>query len=197
MPQPQDPAQSNVDISAGNTASAVPSVKLYYRNQYSRNYRLDEAAVKNILKRHVFQISVKLDLIIYYKSKKTSEMIMKNNLSDTGTLVQDRSHLVYEFVCKEGECMSANIKNSYIGLTTMTLKERLGAHRYKGAIFDHYRRVHSKNPQIDVLLESTKIIYFCSDRFKLPIFEALHIRKYKPNLNENLLDFTCLKLKIY
>ena len=122
---------------------------------------------------------------------------MKNNLSDSGTLAQDRSHLVYEFVCNEGECMSSTPKNSYIGLTTTTLKERLSAHRYRGSIFEHYRRVHSRNPQLEKLLESTKILYFSSDKFKLPIFEALHIRKFKPNLNENLLDFRCLKLNIY
>ena len=81
-------------------------------------------------------------------------------MSDTEVPSKDRSHLVYEFQCNEGECMSANIKSSYIGLTSTTLKERLSAHRYRGAIFEHYRRVHSRSPTLDELLQSTKIVYF-------------------------------------
>ena len=122
---------------------------------------------------------------------------MKNNLSQTNTPIQDRSHVVYEFVCDKGECMSPNIKSSYIGLTTMSLKERMSAHRYQGSIFKHFRTVHGVSPKIDYLLQQSKILYLESDPFLLAKFEALHIRKFKPILNENISDFTCLKLNIY
>ena len=48
-----------------------------------------------------------------------------------------------------------------------------------------------------MLLSNTKILYMCDDRRKLPIFEALHIRKMKPTLNENVNDFDCLSLGIH
>ena len=79
----------------------------------------------------------------------------------------------------------------------MTLKDRLGAHRYQGSIFEHFRRVHDRKPKLPELLLSTKIIYRENNSYQLAIYEALHIRKLKPNLNENLSDFYCLKLNIY
>ena len=124
-------------------------------------------------------------------------MIMKNNLTKGNIPIQDRSHVVYEFICGKGECMSPNSNNSYIGLTTMSLKERMSAHRYQGSIFKHFRTVHGTSPNIDYLLQRTKILYYESDPFLLAKYEALHIRKLKPILNENIADFTCLKLNIY
>ena len=79
----------------------------------------------------------------------------------------------------------------------MTIKERLSAHRYKGSIFAHFRSTHGCSPTLDNMAENTKIIYRESDSFQLHIYEALHIRKFKPKLNENTIDFTCLKLNIY
>ena len=122
---------------------------------------------------------------------------MKNNLSKENTPMKERSHVVYQFTCNKGECMSPNIKNSYIGLTTMTLKDRMSAHRYQGSIFKHYRNIHGISPQIDELINETKIIYNENDPFLLAKFEALHIRKFKPRLNENTSDFTCLKLNFF
>ena len=79
----------------------------------------------------------------------------------------------------------------------MTLKERLSAHRYKGAIFEHFHLVHGCTPTIDLLSENTEILYRETDAFQLHIYEALHIRKYRPSLNSNTSDFSCLKLNIY
>ena len=126
-----------------------------------------------------------------------SDLLIRNNIS-TGVLEdKDQSHLVYEFVCQEGECKSSSIKNSYISLTTMTLKDRLSAHRYQGSILEHFRYAHDRNPKLPELLLGTKVIYKENDAFQLAIYEALHIRKLKPNLNENINDFQCLKLNIY
>ena len=93
--------------------------------------------------------------------------------------------------------MSLENKNSYIGLTTTTLKKRMGAHRYQGSIFKHFRLKHGISPSVGNLLESTEILYYESDPLQLHIYEALHIRKYTPSLNENTRDFTCIKLDIF
>ena len=68
-------------------------------------------------------------------------------------------------------------------MTTCTLKNRLSRHRYQGSIFSHYRVHHKINPDIDMLLNSTEIVYFCNNKILLPIIEALFIRKRKPNMN--------------
>ena len=155
---------------------------------------MDELALKKILKRHVFEVKVKIKLIIYYKSKKTSSIIMQNNMSKSALPDGDRSHVIYEFSCPERACSSSKI--SYIGLTNCTLRERLRGHKYKGSIFEHFRRIHNKSPILEDLLSSTKILYFCDNRKDLSVFEALFIKKWKPTLNENTRDFTCLKLHI-
>ena len=81
-------------------------------------------------------------------------------------------------------------------MTNCSLSERLGAHRYKGSNFDHFRRAHNKSPNIADLINSSKILYFCDNRKNLPVYEALFIKKRKPTLNENTRDFSCLKLNI-
>ena len=169
-------------------------VTLFYNNQFHAGYRRDEEAIRKIFKKHVCQIEVKIQVLIYYKSKKTSNILMNNNLSKIALPDRDRSHVVYEFNCSEGECSSSN--NSYIGMTNCSLSERLGAHRYKGSIFEHYRRVHNKSPNVADLINSSNILYFCDNRKNLPVYEALFIKKCKPTLNENTRDFSCLKLNI-
>ena len=181
--------------SRANNSTVAPVVEIFYLNQFHKLYKADKAALKKILKRDIFEINVKVKLNIYYKNKKVRDFVMKNNLSGSIPLHSEKSHVVYEFVCPERECMSLN--NSYIGLTTCTLKERFTGHKYKGAIFAYYHRKHACRPELDNLLSATKILYNCDNRFELPIYEALFIRKKKPNLNENILDFTCLKLNIF
>ena len=89
------------------------------------------------------------------------------------------------------------ISNEYIGLTTQTLKERMVGHRHQGSIFAHFRNVHGIKPEVAHLLENTQILYRENDQFQLHIYEALHIRKFKPKLNENVSDFCCLKLNFF
>ena len=119
---------------------------------------------------------------------------MQNNLGKANLPDKDRSHVIYEFVCPEGDCSSSKI--SYIGLTNCKLSERMRGHRYKGSIFEHYVTAHNKQPAVDELLNSSKILYFCDNHRDLPVFEALFIQKSKPNLNDKTGNFSCLKLNI-
>ena len=101
-------------------------MQVYYKNQYHSGYKRDEEALRKIFKHHIFQINVEIELLIYYKSKKTSNIIMQNNLSNSKLPDKLRSHIVYEFTCSVGECVSSN--NSYIG---RAIKEK----RFKGPGF--------------------------------------------------------------
>ena len=129
----------------------------------------------------MLQVTVKIKLVIYYKSPKVSNLIMQNMLTKSQVPDSERSHLVYEFKCQEGRCSALN--NSYIGMTSCTLKSRLSKHKYQGAIFSHFYTTHGKNPDVDTLLRCTTILYSCDHPILLPIMEALFIRKNKPNMN--------------
>ena len=156
-------------------------VNIYYRNQYHSRYKLDEEAIRKIIKNHVLQLTVKIKFHIYYKSPKVHNLIMKNNLSKTPVPDGDKSHLVYEFKCQEGQCSALN--NSYIGMTTLTLRGRLARHMHQGAILSHFHSAHKKKPDIDTVLKFTRVLYLCNHPILLPIIKALFIRKNKPNMN--------------
>ena len=75
----------------------------------------------------------------------------------------DKSHLVYEFTCPERECQSLN--QSYIGLTSCTIRERFINHRNKGSIFAHYFKKHGgQKPDVDRMVAATKVLYHCDNR---------------------------------
>ena len=122
---------------------------------------------------------------------------MKNNLTSKKLSHDQQSHIIYKFTCNLGECESPQTKNEYIGLTTQTLRQRMIGHKNHGSIFAHFRMKHGISPDVNYLLANTEVLYRESDAFQLHIYEALHIRKLKPNLNENTNNFTCLKLSIY
>ena len=67
------------------TANKIP---IFYKNQISSAYKIDERVLKTILARNIATNSPdsKLNLVIYYKHTKTSNLIMKNNLQVQGKL---------------------------------------------------------------------------------------------------------------
>ena len=70
------------------------------------DYKRNEKTIKEIINNYVKVINPhdRLKAIIYYQSIKTSNLVMKNNLSPK---LRDlaRTHLIYDFTCKTGECM--------------------------------------------------------------------------------------------
>ena len=67
------------------TANSIP---IFYKNQMSSAYKIDERVLKTILARNIATNSsdTKLNLFIYYKNKKATNLILKNKLQDQGTL---------------------------------------------------------------------------------------------------------------
>ena len=117
---------------------------LYYCNFMNANYKKDEKILRKILHDNV---KVKnqdhdLKLIIYYKTRKTRDMIMKNNL---GPKLRDlaQTNVVYEFNCQIGACKHLpRPQATYVGLTTCTLSRRLSNHLQKGSILQHCHDIH-------------------------------------------------------
>ena len=86
------------------------------------SYRKDEYSLREIIKENIKMKNAdeRMKLIIYYKTMKTNSMFMKNNLAPK---LRDlaKTHTVYEFRCKKGECINLpKNKTVYVGLSTCT-----------------------------------------------------------------------------
>ena len=92
------------------------------------NYKLDEQAITNIIKRHIKPIKKdkQIKLIIYYTKFKTLNLIIKNN-TDSAKIHLNQTNVVYKFICPFRECLPKSKNNSYTGYTT-TLSHHLTYH---------------------------------------------------------------------
>ena len=124
----QRPPQNNVE-----------HIKLFYQAIMHTKYKEEEHAIKNIVQRHFTPTdpAKHLQLIIYYKNRKTSNLIMKNNPFPISDDLKKRM-VVYYFKCPhEGGC-----PHTYVGMTTMRLSKRISCHGQEGAIFQHFTEKH-------------------------------------------------------
>jgi hypothetical protein len=156
--------------------------KLFYKNQMSAAYKTDERVLKSILSQHVqcAQPHNKLQPIIYYKNKKTSNMIMRNNLGSKRDDLRSTG-VVYQYTCKNGDCGLHT--SCYIGETVTTLSRRITGHLQDGAPKKHSQDTHDTKLTRDDMVTNTKIIYRASDSIRLKIAESLLIRWNSPIIN--------------
>ena len=159
------------------------SIKLYYCNQMNGAYKTDERVIRDIIKSKVKCINDddKLDLVIYYKNKKVSNLLMKNNLTqDPSPLKQ--TNVIYNFNCNIDDCaLLPNV--NYIRMTRTTLSRRLTMHLQNGNIKDHMRDAHNRIITREQLVGNTKILRHCSDTHRLLAYEALTILENNPAIN--------------
>ena len=102
---------------------------------------------------------------------------MKNCTVERKINKESDSNLVYHFGCSVGPCQRR--MSNYIGLTTQTLRNRLGQHRYNGAINAHFTSEKDRLPKIDELIVNTKIIHSENIKSQLNIAETLYIELKK------------------
>ena len=155
-------------------------IKIYYQNQMHGNYQKDERIITEIINRNVKSQnnSKKLSLVIYYKNKKTCNLVIKNNTTTIPSTDMEQASVVYKFVCPIQSC-----KSEYVGLTRLTLKNRLKAHYYNGSIKNHFKENHNQISNLENLMNNTKVILKEENYRKLAIKEALKIKELKPNIN--------------
>ena len=81
-------------------------IALDYRNQIHYNYKLDEQAITNMIKRHIKPIKKQkqIKLFIYYTKFKTSNLIVKNN-TNSAKIHLNQTNVVYKFICPFRECV--------------------------------------------------------------------------------------------
>ena len=156
-------------------------IKFFFQNQMTSNYKMDERILKELFNKHVSPASEndKIGLHIYYRTKKLSNLIIKNRVWQNTN--QDlRNHVVYQYLCDKAECNFS----TYIGYTTCSLFERFKMHTQTGSIIKHLKEKHkiSKVPRRD-LLDNTTVLTHDKDKRKLVILEALLIKEKRPSLN--------------
>jgi Ser-tRNA(Ala) deacylase AlaX len=160
-----------------------PKIDLFYENQMSNSYQTDERIIKQIIDRNVRSIdpNERINLMIYYKNRKTRNLIMKNNLNAQRGILQT-TNVVYKISCPNEDCVLLNNIN-YIGMTTTTLSRRLTCHLGSGAPKDHMRQYHGETLTRHMLDDNVVILDRNIDVNRLGIAEALYIDRDRPAIN--------------
>ena len=158
----------------------------------STAHKTEERIIKGLVRSHVKCRDEKkdLNLIIYYKTRKTHSLIMCNNLAARQSRQKQNSHLkktnvIYRYSCPEEGCRLLH-KDEYIGATTTSLSRRLTMHKREGAIKAHAKHTHDRELTRADLVKNTEILATCNDHRRIWILEALYIREFTPEMNKQV-----------
>ena len=163
-----------------STKLATPnqnSINIYYRGQMSSMYKQEETRLNKIF---IDQISPcdpesKVNLLIYYKSRKVGNLFIRNNPHP-----RPDSGVVYKYTCSSEACQRSQ---SYIGYTMCTLTERMRQHTQHGAIKSHTSNTHASKLTTEMAVTDTEILKRIPNKQELIITEALLIKEEDPPLN--------------
>ena len=109
---------------------------------------------------------------------------MRNNMTPPKRELA-KTHLIYDFDCRKGECEHLPIqKRRYTGLTTCTKSRRLSFHLQSGAIQKHFLEKHGRKITREEIVAWTSSRCFERDTRRLEILESLIIRFEDPELNK-------------
>ena len=174
-----------------NSLKEKNDIVIFYRAFYSSAHQEDERIITKIVMDNVKPVdsNKKVKLQIYYKNKKTSHLLLKNS-PDIKSEALQKSHVVYKFTCKQGNCEV--LHSTYIGMTTTKLTRRITMHLASGAPKNHLRSEHNTIITRKYLEENTEIIDSHQDERRLSILEALYIKDQNPKLNIQAEDLQAL-----
>ena len=167
-----------------NTTPPLEPLTFYYQNQMTSNYKTDEKKLKSLFSEHIHSVNEdsKVELVIFYKTKKLRSLFIKNKITPEVPL-EKKHHVVYQYKCNREGCNTFN--PTYIGYTTCTLYDRFGMHTQgSSSIKKHLTEAHSvtRVARRD-LLESVKVLKHITDKRQLIMTEAILIKELKPSLN--------------
>jgi predicted GIY-YIG superfamily endonuclease len=152
-------------------------INLYYRSQMSSQYKMEEKNIRKILEDNVTpRDGSRINLSIYYRSRKLSSLLITNNLCKDSS----NSHVVYRYTCNFDRCQPSQF---YIGYTQTTLKQRMTTHAQNGSIQAHHKDAHSLKIKTADIMENITIMHRSQDKMELLIAEALYIKQEQPPLN--------------
>ncbi|MPC62460.1 hypothetical protein E2C01_056545 [Portunus trituberculatus] len=138
-----------------------------------------------------------IKLIIYYQSRKTSQLLIKNKETNEKSATQEETdeksathedHVTYEHKCNNENCRA----HTYIGMTRTSLSRRLTCHLKNGAIHEHYSKHHQRDPTLHDLVTGNMVLDKEKERRRLTLLEAIYIALKKPNMNHQTRDLQTL-----
>ncbi|MPC59874.1 hypothetical protein E2C01_053902 [Portunus trituberculatus] len=170
-----------------NSTAEGNNINLYYKSHMSPTYKIEESTIKIIVKNNVTPTdpSKKINLDIYYRSMKTSQLLIRNKDMPKPRHLQ-QSHVIYEHTCSIEGCGPQKY------MTRTTLSRRLTCHLQNGAIKQHYTTKHKAEVTRNMLKENTRIIDKESDPRRLLYLEALYIENASPEMNKQQQDIQVL-----
>ena len=140
-------------------------------------YKQEEKNLHNIIENNIKPVhNQKIKVMIYYKNKKLSNLLIRNNPHKDS----EEHHVVYQYKCPSGECEPPQ---TYIGYTTTTLKQRTTTHAQNGSIKNHNSSTHQLKIRSKDILDNTSVLFRSIDKTDLTIAEALLIKTKCPPLN--------------
>ncbi|MPC62568.1 hypothetical protein E2C01_056654 [Portunus trituberculatus] len=155
----------------------------------SQDYKAEERIIKNIIHKNVKPTDPerRLQLTIYYKNMKTSNLLIKNRPQQKKTSLQE-DHVIYEHTCTVEGCGP----QSYIGMTRTTLSRHLTCHLQDGAIKNHYTTKHQSNVMRQNLEEGTKILDREGGQRRLLYLEAIYLTNSENCIKKQVQNFQVL-----
>ena len=129
-----------------------------------------------------------MEINIYFKNKKTSDLLIKNNNAPKPSKLQE-SHVVYKFSCPKEDCTPLS---TYIGMTSCQLKRKLTCHLQQGTPKGHMKSKHNQKLDRKTIEENIEIIDREHDNRRLQLLETLYINAEHPQINQQLRDFNIL-----
>ena len=158
------------------------TLTLYYRNTMTRAYKQDERIIKRIVHHNVTATeNRKIQLRIYYKNKRTSNLIMRNNMHREDWL--QTTNVVYHWTCPIEDCKLQDKPVDYVGRTATTLSRRQTMNLHQHPPFEHMRDAHHRQITREDLIKNLSILKHERNHRRLAILEAVIIRERHPVLN--------------
>ena len=166
------------------------TIDIFYKSHFCSAYKEEEKALKNIINRHVRTTddSKNVKIVVYYKSKKSSSLLIRNQTAPKRKTSFSEDHVIYKYTCPIGECGP----QSYIGMTRTSLSRRLTMHLQAGALKEHHTTNHDAPLTREIIERGTEVIDRDRDPRRLIILEAIHILKASPGLNTQRECFSVL-----
>ena len=156
---------------------------IFYMNHINAAYQKDEKVLSGILKKNVVpKQGHDVRLVVYYKSKKTSNLVIQNRMKPN---YLQETHVVYKYKCNKGDCKLRDTA-SYIGSTTMTLSRRISYHLSAGGPAQHSLESHGQRITRQEMVDNTSILTREPNQWKLRIIEAAFIIGCQPSMCDQL-----------
>ena len=170
----------------------IDDIAIFYRNTITPSWKTDEKVIRDIVMKNAkpTEPHKRIQLRIYYKTPKTSSLVIHNNTRKTGQLKE--TDVVYKFRCTSGDCETRNVY--YIGHTTTSLSRRLTMHLQDGGPKAHVQNKHNTRLTRDILTTNTTIIMRCHDKRRLAVAETIFIRETAPVINAQTKTLTSIPL---